>query len=600
MGVITVVMAAIGLAGPASARAGGGAAAPAGVPGTGPWSAPTPELAGNTPFGPGGLACTSHDFCISIDGFGGTYVFQRGSWRKSPAVMPDTPKSINDTHGIAPDSLDCASPSLCVAGGNDGAVWLWNGISWQADFAPHASGQVVNPACPRDAAVPLCYLDIGNTFARYDGGATWKALGLIEPAPHASTDDSLSCPSASFCEGVEGEGTQAITWQGKSWSQPSAIPGLPSGAINSLSCPSVGQCVLFPTSLNADIHDIWRYVDGQWSQVQTSASGPLAGSQADLPDCLSVSYCLVVAGSGSSSGLAIVHLGPAPDAASVTTDSTAAGTALAVSCGSVCAAGLPGGSFTDAALSGPAITSLSPSAGSTSGITPYQAAGVPLPAPVQVRGHNLELADGVFFGDTPAASWQVKSNDLLLAQPPPGKAGSAVVHIAWANGLTGATAGSAYNYNYLPLYVVVSGEPSVTGQTGQPAHVSITLVIERQPIGQSQLVWHMGDGQVGETAAVGPMPPGVHRLQLYDSSISPTALNEPIQICLDNGRSSVACGYGTAVITSPPLTSQPWWEWLVAGLVIGAAVALPASWLVRRRGRPAGPVTVHEATKVQS
>lgn len=593
LAVVTVIVAAIGLVGSAGARASGSAGAPAGSggPGTGPWSAPTAALAGSKPFGPGGLACTDDDFCISIDGFGGTYVLQRGSWSKSPAVMPDTPKSINDTHGTDPDSLDCATPSLCVAGGNDGAVWLWNGISWQADFAPHASGQIVSPACPRNTAVPVCYLTIGNTFARYDGGATWKALGPVESGPHPPSVISLSCPTASFCEGAAG--TQAVTWQGRSWSHPSAIPGLPSDAITALSCPAAGQCTLFPTNLNGDLTDIWRDDRGQWSRFRTSATGPLDGSETDDPDCLSVSYCLLAAVGESGSGeLDIVEFGPSPGAVSVSAAANAAGPALAVSCGSVCAAGLPGGSFTDTALPAPAITSVAPGTGPASGITPYQAAGVPLPAPVQVRGNNLELANEVLFADTPAVSVQADGDDLLLVQPPPGPAGSAAVRIAWAGGLTGRVPGISYSYVNRPLRISFAGEPSVTGRTGQPPRISAVLVIANQPIGRSRLVWRELDGVVGGAVPVGPLLPGRHRIQLPAGSAQLTPLSARVSVCLDVSQSSATCEYGSAAVTSPPRASLPWWAWLAAGLLIVAVIVL-AGWQVRRRRRP--PVAVSEA-----
>lgn len=595
LAIIAVVMAASGLAGTPGARASGGAAAqPAtGVPGLGTWSAPTGQLAGNTPYGPGGLACTSHDFCISIDAFGGTYLFQRGSWHKSHAVMPDTPKSINDAHGIGPDQVECGSPSLCVAGGNDGAVWLWNGTSWRADFAPHAGAQAVNPACPASSATPVCYLDIGNTFARYDGGTSWKSLGRIEPSPRTATDDiSLSCPAASFCAAVEANGTQAMTWQGKSWSQPSDIPGLPSDSINSLSCAAAGQCVLFPSSLNGDINDLWRLAGGEWTQIPTGDSLPQ--DTQDDPDCLSVSYCLLASvGSAPSGALTDVRFGPKPNQVSLTTDtSEQAGDAVAVSCGSVCAVGLPGGSFTTASLSAPVITALSVRAGPTTGTAPYRAAGLPLPAPVQVRGRGLELADGVFFGDTPAASWQVTGNGLLLVQPPPGRPGVTNVSIAWAGGTAGADAASAYDYQVQPLSVTVTGEPSVTGHTGQPARVSITLVVAGQPAGPSRLVWPAGNGRAQDTAAVGPLAPGRHRLQLYASTASARALTDSVQVCLETGRTPVGCGYAAVAITSPPPTSQPWWEWLLAGLILGTALTALVGWRVlRHRLRPGSTTT---------
>lgn len=598
LGAIVAVIAAAAPASPARAGAVAAAAAPSGVPGTGPWSAATPQMAGDTPFGPGGLSCTGKDFCISVDAFGGTYLYQGGSWRKSPAVMPDTPKSIDDPHGYGPDYLDCASPSLCVAGGNDGAAWLWDGSSWRADFAPHATAQVVNPSCPRVSAVPVCYFDVGNTFARYTGGPAWTALGPIEPGPHPSTDTSLSCPTASFCEAVEATSPRALTWNGKSWSQPQAVPGLPSYAINTLSCGAAGQCVLFPASLNTPIRDIWRDTGGRWTAIKTPASGPLAGSQQEDPDCLSAAFCLVAALDGQLNGLlAVVTLGSPAGTAQVTSDTAVAGSAVAVSCGTVCAVGMTGGSFTDATLTAPAVTSVSPGFGPTTGIAPYLSDGLRPPPPVQVRGRGLELADSVFFGDVPAASWQVRGGDLLLVQPPPGKAGPAAVRIGWAGGTTGPAPGSAYRYSDLPLRVSVAGPPQVTGQTGQPPRMSVDLVIADQPVGLSRLVWQNLDGPGTGSALVGPLPPGSHRLQVYSGSAWPTSLRGPVRVCLDTGPSASACGYGQAAITPPPLTRQPWWAWLAlaAGLLAGAAAASLISWLARRRQRRARPVPADQA-----
>ncbi|HXB50960.1 MAG TPA: IPT/TIG domain-containing protein, partial [Streptosporangiaceae bacterium] len=109
----------------------------------------------------------------------------------------------------------------------------------------------------------------------------------------------------------------------------------------------------------------------------------------------------------------------------------------------------------------PAVTSVSPSSGPTTGGTP-----------VTITGTALTGATSVKFGSTAATAITVNSDTSITATSPPGQAGAADVTVTTAGGTSATHPGDQYTY-VSPLPTVVIVNPA-SGPAGTPVTVSGT------------------------------------------------------------------------------------------------------------------------------
>ena len=106
----------------------------------------------------------------------------------------------------------------------------------------------------------------------------------------------------------------------------------------------------------------------------------------------------------------------------------------------------------------PAVTSVSPASGPTTGGTS-----------VTVTGTSLTGASSVQFGSTAATSFTVNSDTSITATSPSGQAGAADVRVTTAGGTTAANPGDTFTYTSPPPTVVI-----VSPSSG-PASTSVTV-----------------------------------------------------------------------------------------------------------------------------
>jgi hypothetical protein len=122
---------------------------------------------------------------------------------------------------------------------------IWSGSSWGAGQGDDSTGDTVNSvSCP---SASFCALVDGNGNATTYDGSAWSAPTQID----SSILTSVSCASASFCVAVDENGG-ALTFNGSSWSGPVTISS--GDRLTSVSCPSASFCAAVDDGGNALIY----------------------------------------------------------------------------------------------------------------------------------------------------------------------------------------------------------------------------------------------------------------------------------------------------------------------------------------------------------
>lgn len=218
------------------------AAASASAATSGPQAARTAALTG--------VSCGGAGRCLAV-GFAGTGFRPPAlaeSWNGARWRLAAQP------HLRSPVSVDCVSPSFCVAigianSGGKGATAVWNGTRWTAGHgtAPVAIGAL---SC---ASKTFCVdAGVAGPLQQWNG-ASWQNMTL--PRPPGSTDFTLSgvsCPSAGFCMAVGASTTDpdslipqtvAETWNGSSWQLIPSPTHTKTSSFSAVSCTSSSHCV---------------------------------------------------------------------------------------------------------------------------------------------------------------------------------------------------------------------------------------------------------------------------------------------------------------------------------------------------------------------
>jgi hypothetical protein len=187
------------------------------------------------------ISCPTRTFCVAVDWKGAYLTYNGKLWSK--------PQTIN-SQASAVDSVSCTSPTFCMAvdasNANDlgGNIFTFNGHTWTSqgqDGLPLSSVSCTGPDfCEMLALVP------GGGGSVYT--ATWNGTtvlnGILDsyigfgPAP---SEGFVSCVTSTFCVAVDQLGN-AFTYNGKTWSKPTALdPGF-AQAMDSVSCPTETFC----------------------------------------------------------------------------------------------------------------------------------------------------------------------------------------------------------------------------------------------------------------------------------------------------------------------------------------------------------------------
>jgi hypothetical protein len=273
------------------------------------WSRPQlvdpTNTAETTGGGIGSMACPTSTFCVGLDWEGGSVTFNGRTWTRDTTFDPDGAEGLME--------VSCRSASFCMAvdGGDD---LIWNGTSWTKPNSIDVTGDgVEDVSC---GSTTSCMVVDWNGNALHWTGASWPATAVSCPDtttnsagncsttgryadPRTGVLDSVSCPTASFCAAVDGNGNALIEHAGGE--RHSLVGGPPqtidpiAGILTSVSCASPSFCVAVDTNGYA-----LRWNGASWSQPTWSAASPAdrTGGALASVSCPTASFCVAVDGNG--------------------------------------------------------------------------------------------------------------------------------------------------------------------------------------------------------------------------------------------------------------------------------------------------------------
>jgi hypothetical protein len=221
------------------------------------------------------------------------------AWSLQTAVNPsgDTAVSIND--------VSCPSATYCIAVGvnqptvqsSTAIAESWNGSTWtlQSPVSP-AKAWLSAISCTATNNCEAVGRDGAGPLAEHWNGSAWSA----QTVPSAVGDfTAVSCVSASFCEGVSGNGTaDAESWNGSTWSTQTFQAGTPFA----VSCTSASNCEAVGYEIESpDIYALAEHWNGSTWAYQTTVS-PDSDAGFYAVSCVSASDCTAAGTYATTSG----------------------------------------------------------------------------------------------------------------------------------------------------------------------------------------------------------------------------------------------------------------------------------------------------------
>lgn len=175
------------------------------------------------------VSCSSRLFCVAVDLEGGNVVmFDGSSWSAPTQIEPPGANLL--------ESVSCASPRLCVAGGSGGRTFVFDGSSWTRN-GPGLEAV----SC---TSVTFCMsVNEGAGSSIFDG-SLWHRAGTT----HDGIDTAVSCSSDRFCASV-GRLSKANVWRDGSWGKSERIIHRGAGLF-SVSCAGPKFCVTIHNGLH--------------------------------------------------------------------------------------------------------------------------------------------------------------------------------------------------------------------------------------------------------------------------------------------------------------------------------------------------------------
>jgi hypothetical protein len=174
---------------------------------------------------------------------------QPATAQSSAAPASGAATNLDYSQGVEdPTSVSCPSASFCLAvDARDSAALLFNGSTWSLapginDPVPSTRTGMASVSC---SSPSFCAAVDNGSNAFTFNGKSWSPAKVIDPGNELST---VSCPSASFCAAVD-YGPNVVTFNGTSWSKPSAID--PGTYLQAVSCASASFCVAIDRKGNA-------------------------------------------------------------------------------------------------------------------------------------------------------------------------------------------------------------------------------------------------------------------------------------------------------------------------------------------------------------
>jgi len=253
------------------------------------WSAPV-SLGSNQLTS---VSCPTTTFCMAVDVDGNAYTYNGTSWS-----APVSLGGFSNTNAVS-----CATDAVCTAVMND-VAYQWNGSAWTdvGDVGP-----INSLSC---TSATFCMgVGVDGFSAWFDPTGT---AGALVGTQSSSVDySSVSCASSSMCVAVDSGNGEAVTWNGTALSTPTVIDASQLYLVG-VSCPTTTTCVAVSgvpakvvpvaegteNSVNATASDgsAISYNGTSWStptSIDTGSGGPTSIS------CASVGECVVVDAAGN-------------------------------------------------------------------------------------------------------------------------------------------------------------------------------------------------------------------------------------------------------------------------------------------------------------
>jgi hypothetical protein len=269
----------------------------------GSWS--KPRLADPTTASTGGgissLSCPTARFCVGVDWYGGSVTYNGTGWKLNTSFDPGGAFALME--------VSCRSASFCMAV-DGGDALTWNGHSWSKPDNMDVTGDGVEAvSCGSTTSCMVVDWD-GN--ALHWNGAFWPITAVSCPDqtsdatgdcsttgsyadPRTGVPDSVSCPTASFCAAVDGNGNALTLRPGPRGRAQIANIDPIAGILTSVSCPSARFCVAVDTSGYA-----LDWNGTSWSRPTWSVHSPMdaGGGAVSSVACPSATFCVAVDGNG--------------------------------------------------------------------------------------------------------------------------------------------------------------------------------------------------------------------------------------------------------------------------------------------------------------
>ena len=244
------------------------------------------------------VSCPSATFCIAVGVNQPTVQNSTAvaeSWNGSAWTLlsPASPA------GAWLSGVSCTSTSNCEAVGRDTAGSLaehWNGSGWAAQTAPALAGGLSAVSCVSTSDCEA--ISVGSTDALFWNGSTWTTQTFLSGDAFA-----VSCASTTSCEAVGyrivGEDVLALAehWNGSTWAYQTTASPNDNAALYGVSCASATSCVaagVYDTTTGdgATLAEIWN--GSTWTQQ--SSPNPSGAEDANFQgiSCPSTADCTAV------------------------------------------------------------------------------------------------------------------------------------------------------------------------------------------------------------------------------------------------------------------------------------------------------------------
>ena len=227
-------------------------------------------------YGALSISCSVTGLCAAADSFGNVSVLKGGAWSAPVSLEPTS--AAQTTRFLR---VSCGA-SQCVAVGDDGRSFAYNGTSWVA----RGGLDIASAPFISCADGSFCIVTTGSGNASTFDGATWSAPVMVAPSTNLT---ALSCAPSAACA-VVGLGGQVRTYDGSSWSDATQVD--PYGSLQSISCPASGFCAAVD-----GVGYVVELSDGAWSSP-VKVDLPSTGAKAI--SCASATFCVVVDGLGKA------------------------------------------------------------------------------------------------------------------------------------------------------------------------------------------------------------------------------------------------------------------------------------------------------------